>query len=145
MIKDSVLVSIPQTTKKCFLFWNGGNWETTSNIFSAERIGLLQYIPINIPNAITSEIYELGENLIEYESFTLTYEYDPDIITLIDVSVSKDGGSTWLKVVSNVQATGSCEFGLLSSDFTVGDTLIIKVYNSLDETMYATATTTIIS
>lgn len=145
MIKDSVLVSIPQTTKKCFLFWNGGNWETTSNIFSAERIGLLQYIPLNISSNVLSEIYELGENLIEYESFTLTYEYDPDIITLIDVNVSKDGGSTWIKTVEGVIADGTATFSLLQSDeFGVGDNLLIRVSDYYNPLVFGETTTTII-
>lgn len=144
MIKENVLVSIPQITRKCFLFWNGGNWETTSNIFLAERIGLLQYIPINISSYVPSEIYELGENLIEYESFTLTYEYDPDMITLIDVSVSNDDGSTWIKTVEGAIADGTATFNLLQSDFGVGDNLLIRVSDYYNPLVFGETTTTIV-
>jgi len=127
MIKENVYVTIELSSKKCFVFWDGSNWQTTSNIFLADRIALLQYIPAEIPVNIIAEIYERGEYLIEYEPEPVTYDYIESKVDFVDIHITKDDGLNWLKVKEKDVAIGNSDFEFTSNDFSVGDVIKIKV------------------
>ena len=127
MIKENIYITIELSSKKCFVFWDGSNWQTTSNIFLAERVALLQYIPAEIPTNIIAEIYEQGEDLIEYVSEDVTYDYVEGEVDFVDIYITRDDGLNWLKVKEKDVAIGTSEFEFTSNDFSVGDVIKVKV------------------
>jgi len=140
----TITITAPNGTRKYWVKSDGlGGWIQTTNHFEMEGVAILRYIPI-IPEDVLGELFQVGEYLKEYEDFDLTYEYIESKVSKINIDVSKNGGVDFINVNKNTPANGSASFGLLDGDFSVGDSLVIKVLSSEEPDKFATAESEII-
>jgi hypothetical protein len=97
----------------------------------ATHLAVLRYVP-QASEIVAGEVYADLSALVSFIKFPITYSYVN--VNQIDIFIKKTSESTahYKQVGKNITATGTAEFSILPSDFSIGDDITIKIQDSDD-------------